>query len=76
MLVLSVGPYDGIVLANLLALLVSATVLASSWRQSAPRLTANAGVTVAAGITSGFMTATAAMGGPALTVCALATGWR
>lgn len=139
LLTLLAGPYEGIVLANALALLVAFTVLASSWRQvdlrQAVRLvpTGLIGVlpgvwvarrlpqgplqmtvgllvlaglgaavlrsgalrpaggaegaasesvepgsafTATAGAASGFMTATAGVGGPALTVYALSSGWE
>ena len=126
LLVLLVGPFEGILLANMLALLVSATVLATSWRNADPRralLLVPAGLvgvlpgvyaarhlpsgplqvmigliilvglastlvgprfrfaattpnTLGAGLTSGFMTATAAVGGPALTFYAITTEWE
>lgn len=139
LLTLLAGPYQGIVLANALALLVASTVLVSSWRQvdlrQAARLVptglvgvlpgvwvarrlpqgplqmaigllvlaglgaavlrsgvlrpaggagaASSGLaapgsafTATAGAASGFMTATAGVGGPALTVYALSSGWE
>jgi len=125
-LVLLVGPYQGVVLANLLVLVVAATTLASTWRSVdrsrvwtlAPagllgvlpgvlvsrvlpgdllqvligglillgmvlvafstrvRFSAGPATNVAVGLASGFMTATAGVGGPALTVYAVATGWE
>jgi uncharacterized protein len=48
-----------------------ATVAAVSRLRVAPRLA----ITVAAGLASGFTTAVAGAGGPALTVYAVATGW-
>jgi uncharacterized membrane protein YfcA len=126
LLVLMVGPFEGVLLANMLALPVSATVLATSWRDVdarralllvpaglvgvwpgvytacnlpagplqviigllilvglasalvGPRLrfTATSGNTLGAGMVSGFMTATAAVGGPALTFYAITTEWE
>jgi uncharacterized membrane protein YfcA len=125
LLVLAVGPVTGVELTNLLAVLVSVSVLATSWRDvdlhqarllvpsgvvgvlpgiAAARLlspgplqvaigalvvlgllatmltgTGRARPTTAAalgtGTASGFMNAVAGVGGPALTVYALATGW-
>jgi uncharacterized protein len=124
-LVLLIGPYQGIVVTNLLALITSTTVLVTSRRHidvprarllvpagvlgvlpgvwvagvlaPAPletviglmalaglgstlisrgsRLGLSPAVSAAAGVTSGFMTATAGVGGPALTAYALATEW-
>lgn len=124
-LVLLAGPFHGVLLANFLALLVSGTTLATTWRsvdikralllvpagllgvipgvlvgrRLAPgslqitigllifvsiiatlaipkfRLPPSIIVTVSSGIASGFMTATAGVGGPVLTVYAVATGW-
>lgn len=148
LLTLMMGPFQGIVLANLLALLVAVSVLAASWREvdlrraatlvpfgllgvfpgvwiartlpteplqtviglltllsltgaiwRAVRTSATDGTTRTdrtsgqapgspgvpdphavltglAGTASGFMTATAGVGGPALTVYALVTSWR
>ena len=126
MLVLLVGPYQGVALANLLAIVVATTTLASTWRSvdrrrvwtlvpagllgvvpgvlvsrtlpndvlqvligglvllgmalvaftSRVRFPAAPATNVATGLTSGFMTATAGVGGPALTVYAVATGWE
>lgn len=126
LLVLLLGPYTGVDLANLLAVVVAAVTLASTWRDvdrrrvwmlvpaglvgvlpgvlvartlptdvlqilvgglivvgmllvnftSRIRVEAATGSNVAAGLASGFMTATAGVGGPALTVYAVATGWQ
>jgi uncharacterized membrane protein YfcA len=126
LLVLVLGPYQGVVLANVLALVVATTTLATTWRSVDrhrvwPLVTAGCvgvipGVLVASavptdvlqvlvgslillgmllvmfssrvrfppvpstniatGLASGFMTATAAVGGPALTVYAVATQWE
>jgi uncharacterized protein len=126
MLVLLVGPYQGVALANLLAIVVATTTLASTWRSvdrrrvwtlvpagllgvvpgvlvsralpndllqvligglvllgmalvaftSRVRFAAGPATNVATGLTSGFMTATAGVGGPALTVYAVATRWE
>jgi uncharacterized membrane protein YfcA len=125
-LVLLMGPYQGVVLANLLVLVVASTTLASTLRsvdrrrvwtlvpagclgvipgvvvaRTVPtdvlqllvgslilvgmllvtlttrlRLRAVPSTNIAAGLASGFMTATAGVGGPALTVYAVATGWE
>ena len=126
LLVLLMGPYQGVVLANLLTLVVAAATLAMTWRSvdrgrvwtlvpaglvgvipgvlvaravptdllqvlvgslillgmlvvaftSRVSLAATPGTNVAAGLGSGFMMATAGVGGPALTVYAVATGWE
>jgi uncharacterized membrane protein YfcA len=126
LLVLLVGPYQGVALANLLAVIVATTTLASTWRDvdrsrvwilvptgllgvipgvlvaravstdllqvlvggliligmilvafsSNVRLRATPRTNVITGLASGFMTATAGVGGPALTVYAVATGWE
>jgi uncharacterized membrane protein YfcA len=125
LLVLLLGPYDGIVVANLLAVIVAATTLASTWRdvdrsrawvlvptglvgvipgvivsrtlptdllqvvigalivvgmvlvlfRSQASASATTRTNVGTGLISGFMTATAGVGGPALTVYAVATEW-
>ena len=125
LLVLVAGPYQGVVLANLLSLLVSLGVFASTWRQTewrrgvllampalaaipvgafvakrvpAPMLMVIIGTLVllalgavqlsirarvlrgpqgalAAGAASGFMNVTAGVGGPAIVLYALSTGW-
>ncbi len=125
-LALVAGPYEGILLSNLLGIVVSLTVLATTWRDvelsraailvpagligvlpgvaaarwlpprplevtvgllviagllatvlgSHVELAATLTRTTALGLVSGFMTATAGVGGPALTVYALATRWR
>lgn len=124
-LVLFLGPYDGVLVANLLAVIVSLTTLASNWRdvdrrrawtlvptgllgvipgvvvartvptdvlqvligalilagmvlvqfRARARLDATTRTNVGTGLVSGFMTATAGVGGPALTVYAVATHW-
>jgi uncharacterized protein len=126
LLVLLIGPYQGVLLANLLAVLVAATTLATIWPSvdrrrvwtlvpagllgvipgvlvaralptdllqvlvgslillamllviftSRVRFGAAGSTNIATGIASGFMTATAGVGGPALTVYAVATGWE
>jgi uncharacterized membrane protein YfcA len=126
LLVLLVGPYQGVLLANVLTLVVSTVTLASTWRHvdhrrvwtlvpagvlgvlpgvlvsralpndllqvligglillgmalvvftSRVRFAATPTTNVAAGLASGFMTATAGVGGPALTVYAVATAWE
>lgn len=125
-LVLAAGPFQGIVLSNVLGLLVSVAVLAVTWRdveprralflavpavatvpigalvakrvpapvlmvligalvllalmvvQFAPRARVLHGVrgTVAAGGASGFMNVTAGVGGPAIVLYAVSTGWE
>ncbi|GAB2446269.1 sulfite exporter TauE/SafE family protein [Nocardia tengchongensis] len=125
MLVLLAGPFQGIVLANSLALIVAMVVLAMTWRDvdidklvrlapagvlgvfpgaiaaqllpSGPlqvfvgsmillglgsvllvaraRFAPSLMTTVGTGLVSGFMTATAGVGGPALTTYAVATRW-
>ncbi|MFE4457316.1 TSUP family transporter [Nocardia tengchongensis] len=125
MLVLLAGPFQGIVLANSLALIVAMVVLAMTWRdvdidklvRLAPagvlgvfpgaivaqllpggplqvfvgsmillglgsvllvaraRFAPSLMTTVGTGLVSGFMTATAGVGGPALTTYAVATRW-
>jgi uncharacterized membrane protein YfcA len=125
LLVLLLGPYDGIVVANLLAVIVATTTLASTWREvdrtrawvlvptgllgvipgvivartlptdllqvvigalilagmvlvlfrSRAHAAATTPTNIGTGLVSGFMTATAGVGGPALTVYAVATGW-
>jgi uncharacterized membrane protein YfcA len=126
LLVLLLGPYEGVVLANLLAGVVAAATLAITWRDvdrrrawtlvpagllgvipgvlvaralptdvlqilvgtviligmllvsvsARVRLHPGATTNVGAGLASGFMAATAGVGGPALTVYAAATGWQ
>jgi len=126
LLVLLVGPYQGVLLANVLAIVVSTVTLASTWRSvdhrrvwtvvpagllgvipgvlvaralpndllqvvigglillgmalvaftSRVRFAAGPTTNVATGLASGFMTATAGVGGPALTVYAVATEWQ
>ena len=126
MLVLLIGPYQGVAVANVLVIVVATTTLASTWRSvdrrrvwtlapagllgvvpgvlvartlpndllqvligglvllgmalvaftSRVRFPAGPAANVATGLTSGFMTATAGVGGPALTMYAVATGWE
>lgn len=126
LLVLLAGPFQGVLLANLLALIVASTVMVTSWRDAdrkkilffvpagiagvlpgtlAARTLAPSALqvvvglivlcglgaailskrlrfeprpsnTLGAGLLSGFMTATAGVGGPALTVYAVATRWE
>jgi uncharacterized membrane protein YfcA len=126
LLVLLMGPYQGVDLANLLALIVATATLATTWRNvdrrrvwtlvpagllgvipgvlvaramptdllqvlvgslillgmglvmftSRVRFGAVPGTNLATGLASGFMTATAGVGGPALTVYAVATDWE
>lgn len=125
-LVLALGAFTGVVLANLMSLVVNLVLLALLWRQvlwrrtallaapallmvavgalvvralPGPVLSLAVGLTVLlalvvvlvsrrarvlhgnrgaviAGAASGFMNATAAVGGPAVTVYAISTGWR
>lgn len=125
-LVLALGPFTGVLLANLMALVVNLALLVTLWRHvmwrrtalltvpallmvpvgalvvralPGPVLSLTVGLTVllalvvvlvsrrarvlhgrrgavVAGAASGFMNATAAVGGPAITVYAVSTGWR
>jgi len=125
LLVLAAGPFQGVVLSNMLGLLVSLAVLAATWRDVEPRralllvvpalatvpvgaavakrvsspllmvlvgalvllalltvqLTPRARVlrgapgTILAGGASGFMNVTAGVGGPAIVLYAVSTGW-
>jgi uncharacterized membrane protein YfcA len=125
-LVIVLGPYNGITLANTLAIGVSLATLATSWRMvdtkravtlvpaglvgvlpgvlaartipdaplqvligglivlglaftvSTPnvKLTPTTGVNLGTGLASGFMTAAAGIGGPALVLYATATAWE
>lgn len=125
-LVLALGPFTGVLLANLMSLVVNVVLLGMLWRHvmwrrtallavpalamvpvgalvvralPGPVLSLAVGLTillalvvvlvsrrarvlhgnrgaVVAGAASGFMNATAAVGGPAVTVYAVSTGWR